>query len=62
MVVFEKFLGHINPVVLKGNLNGSERVKGLGTSFFTAGLMNKCFLLNPEKILAQIRAAFLRKT
>jgi len=30
MVVFEKFLGHIIPVVLLGNLNDSERVKDYG--------------------------------
>jgi len=29
MVVFEKFLRHIIPVVLLRNLNGSERVKTL---------------------------------
>jgi len=26
VVVFEKSLGHIVPVLLKGNINGSERV------------------------------------
>jgi len=39
MVVFEKFLGRFIPVVLKGNLNGNERVKTIVKTYFAVNFL-----------------------
>jgi len=47
--VFEKFLGHIIPVVLLGNLNGSEKVK---THFFRTTVWQRLKLVRSFSIVA----------